>query len=479
MRGKKVESIASAAILQYSSKIVCIILQLLLQAVLARILIPDDFGLVAVVTVFIAFFNILADLGIGPAIIQFRDLSKRDYGALFVFSIASGIVLSLLFCGLSFIVSAVYSDTRYIRLLCIASVAVMFTALNLVPNGVLLKEKRFVAIALRQVAANAIGAAVSIWLAFQGAGCLALIAYTIVVSLIVLLWNLVSVHREIVLNVSGLYDLLKRIFSYSAYQSIWGIVNYFSRNLDNLLVARVMGPSLLGYYDRAYKLTTYPITNISSVLSSVLQPYLAELQNNLDVLYQKYADISKLMSLVGCYITVICVFCSKEIVLLFYGGQWVDSVILFQILSVSIVFQMVDNVVAPVLQSAGRTDMLFVSGGVSTCVTVLAIAVGVVASNLTILAALVALAYCTHFGIYVYFLVYKLFSKSVVGFLKLFLPECIFVCICFVVALLFSFFPQNSLGISLLIKASVFAVVYAIIFIVMRQKQYVKRALGK
>lgn len=147
--------------------------------VLARLLTPEQFGTVAVVTVFLAFFNILADLGISTAIVQYKDLTEDECDGLFFFSLLMGAALALAFCVLGLPVSAIYGDAELVPLCCASAPAVLFATLNMVPNGLLLQRKRFRSISLRLVVASLGSGALAVGLALVGAGCYALVAQSV------------------------------------------------------------------------------------------------------------------------------------------------------------------------------------------------------------------------------------------------------------------------------------------------------------
>lgn len=460
---------------------ICIVLQLLLQAVLARLLIPEEFGFVAVLSVFTAFFSIFSDIGISPAIIQFDKLNRKEYGNIFCFCIVLGICLTIVFCIIGLIAAWFYKESYYRQLFVVSSFSVFFTTLNSVPNGLLLKKRAFLSISLRQVIVNLIAVTAAFVAAFNGAGCYALILQSFLVALLIFLWNYCSVRTEIAPCKGGMCRTLKTIYKYSSFQLLWGIINYFSRNLDNLLIAKYMGSASLGYYDRAYKLTTYPVTNISTVITSALQPFLSAYKNDYETLFRKYLNIAKVMSLVAVYIAAICYHCSDEIVIIFYGNQWTESIPIFKVLSLSLYFQMVDNLITPVLQSSGRTDILLYSGGISTLITVVGIVVGILTRDTLMLASFVSIAYSLHFFVYALFVVCKLFKYPFAKYLGKFLPEMGFF-ILTIIAINFvkgAFSSQLNAIPLLTVKIVSISFIYFVVMTLSKQIIYIRKVLSK
>lgn len=107
-------NIKKATIINFFSKYSNIFIQLLLNSILARLLTPDDYGIVAIITVFISFFTVIADMGIGPAIIQHKDLSKKQISDIFIFTVFVGLLVSIGFILFSYPLAMFYDNRVYI-----------------------------------------------------------------------------------------------------------------------------------------------------------------------------------------------------------------------------------------------------------------------------------------------------------------------------------------------------------------------------
>ena len=427
----------AAALFQFGSKYISMGAQIVITMILARLIAPEDFGLVAIVTVFTGLFSLLSDMGVGVAIVQYRDLTEEDYGALFGFSVLLALGLTAAFCAASPLIAAFYGDPRLIALCCAASPQLLFATLNMVPSGLMLKERRFDAIGIRLVCATVVSGAVAIGLALAGAGCYALVVQSALSALIVLAWNLGT--RGIRFVGLRFKAPLKRIFSYSAYQFGFSLINYFSRNLDNMLIGRFMGSAQLGYYDKAYKLTGYPLSAFSSVIGSIIQPYMAEHQDEPDAIFNCFMKIEKLLSLVGAAVATVFLCASSEIIQVFYGPGWESAVPVFAVLGVSVYFQMMGNPSGAFFQSLGRTDYMFRVGLINTCITVVGLCVGLAGGSILTVAYGIAAAYCLHMFSTAYFLIHKGFRQSC-SCLKTFLSEiCIGLVAAIFISLMFSF----------------------------------------
>ena len=181
-----------ALAIQFFSKYASVIIQLVLTALLARLLSPEQYGVVAIVTIFKSFFAILADVGLTPAIVQFDDLDDNDISGLFTFSVVLGLVLAAVFCLLAYPVAWFYSEESLVVLCWVASLSILFNASNMVPNGLLLKAKRFANIGIRLIVVTVISGFVAVAMALNGCGALSLVVQSVVSSLCVFVWNFVG-----------------------------------------------------------------------------------------------------------------------------------------------------------------------------------------------------------------------------------------------------------------------------------------------
>ena len=406
--------------MQFVSKYANVVIQLAIMMVLARILTPEQYGTVAIVTVFSSFFAILADMGVSTAIVQYKDLTKKDFDALFFFSAVLGVGLAAVFCLLSLPISMVYADGELVPLCCLTAVSILFNTLNMVPNGILLREKRFKTISVRLVVVSVVTGAAAVALALIGFGCYALVWNVILTSLFVFLWNWSA--TRVGFSNPHFGQAVKRIFRYSSFQAGFGMVNYFARNLDNLLVGAMMGSAMLGYYDKAYKVMQSPLNYLTGIFSSVMQPYLSEYQHDKKRLYESWLSICRILALVGMFVAAVIVTFPEEILLVMFGEQWLMAAPALGMLGLSVGVQMVNSSSGAIFQSAGRTDMLFRSGLICTGISVVAILAGVATGSLAWLGLLISLAYLCHFMLTAYLLVWKVLEVSPLAFLVNFIP---------------------------------------------------------
>lgn len=418
---KGVYSIKKAAIINAIGKYSKILLGIIVEIVLARLLTPHDYGVVAIVTVFTTFFAIFSDMGLGTAVIQRKDLTKQDIDQLYTFTVYAAFLLALLFYFFSYIIASFYQSAIYVKIGHLLSISLFFDTLNMIPNGVLNRQKLFVTIAVRTLIVYVASAAIAITLAFLGARYYSLVVQAIVASFFTFIWNIKTTKLKFRLKYNN--DPLKKVASYSGFQFAFNLTNYFSRNLDNLLAGRFIGSTKLGYYNKAYTLMQYPISNLTGVITPVLHPILSDYQNEQEILYQKYLKVVKLLAAIGIWAEAICIFAGPEIINIMYGSKWNNSVRCFQLLSISIATQMINSSAGAAYQAMGNTFWLFTQGLINTVITVAAIIFGVFwGKTIYSLALWVSLSFIANFIVSYFCLIVFVFKKSFVKFIKELFP---------------------------------------------------------
>ena len=326
--------LASGVFYTSIAKYAGIVVTLVVTGILSRLFTPEEFGVVNIATVVIAFFAIFSDLGIGPAVIQHKNLDRHDLGGIFSLSVWSGAVMALLFFAAAGWIASLYGDSQVLRnVLRILALNLFFAAANIVPNALILKEKRFRFAAMRSLTVQIAGGTAAIAAAYAGAGIYALTINPVFSSLMLLAIN----YRQnpLPLRLRPGRKALGKVFSFSAYQFSFQLINYFSRNLDKLLMGRYMSLSQLGYYDKSYRLMMLPLQNIAYVISPVMHPIFSEMQHDLKQLGASYLKVVRLLAFIGLPLSAVLFFTAQELVLIIFGDQWEPSVPVFRILALS------------------------------------------------------------------------------------------------------------------------------------------------
>jgi len=347
--------------------------------VLARIFSPDQFGLVASTAVFSVFFQALADFGLAPAVINLKCLSKPDRDGLFSLTLLLGLVFGLSFLAASAPIISFYKQPSLRLVIPFVAVSLIFYSASIMPTALMLRDQRFSQIAIVGVLAEIGSALCAIGLAQVWHPLLALASKTLVQAVLNFIGLLAfSAKTEFGRPSPGVkLSAIRPLASFSAYQLGFNIVNYFSRNLDNMLVGRYMGPTALGAYNEAYQIMRYPLMLLTFAMTPAIQPVIARHAHDVVTVRTVHDDFAQKLSLLGAVVAFVLFVMSEKIVMLVLGPQWQATVPVVRILAIAIPAQVVLSTSGSFFQALGRTDMLFKSGLLSALVLVPAIALGV------------------------------------------------------------------------------------------------------
>lgn len=387
-------------------KVSMIISTLSINAVLSRLISPTEYGIVGVVTVFITFFQIFIDAGMGPAIIQNKDLSDDDIGVLFNVSIIFSAIVSILFGIFGYAIAFIYRSEVYIPVSWVLSIGVFSNGLMIVPDALLAKEKRFKELNIRFVVSNLVAGILGIICALMGMGIYALCVQIIATGIIGFCLMYPKVNIKLVRKVE--WGPVKKIWSFASNQFSFNFINYFSRNADKLLIGKYMGNKSLGYYDKAYQLLMYPNTILLGIITPALQPILKDYQDDILVIRSTYLKIFRVLLTIGLPLSVFLSLSSNTIITFMFGNQWSNSVLPFAILSLTVWCQMTLSSTGAIYQARNMANKLFINGFISAVILVSSIIIGVIKGNL------VSVSICLSIGFLINWVVtYLLFCKNV------------------------------------------------------------------
>lgn len=353
------------AISRYSGLLISIVVSM----ILARLISPNEFGIVAIANIFIVFLTMFSQMGIAPAIIQYSNLSTSDYNNIFSVSIYLGTILVFAFYLLSWPIASIYSEPSLLGICHILTINVFFSAINMVPNALMQKNKRFKDLAKVSLIIQFISGALSVCVALVGGG-----IYSLVISPIFLSAGLFLYCRHeypVKFCLLPSFHSVRKILSYSIYQFCFEFINYFSRNLDKLIIGKMISINALGYYEKSYTLVQMPQQYITGIINPVLQPVLCKLEQEPNELCHNYTKIISIISMLSFPIGIILCFCSKEIILLMFGAQWVPAIKVLQIISLSLPTQMILSTSGAIWQASNSTKLMFWVGSFNTFIVVI------------------------------------------------------------------------------------------------------------
>ncbi len=344
-------------------------------AVLARVLSAADYGLFGMVIAITALMQAFTDLGLSWATIQRKEITRAQIDSLFLINAVFGLLLWIVsaFSG-QFLVSF-YHRPELAGITSLLGASFFFSGCAAQPLALLRRQMRFRQITFCEQWSTLAGAITGVGAALSGFGYWALVIQVVVqqFAYALLLLRLSGYRPRFPHAVQGLASLL----SFGGYMTGYSAINYFSRNLDNVLVGRACGAEQLGYYSRAYFLMTVPTLLASGMLSGVMIPALSALRGDRDRMAAAFLRCIRWITLLGCPVALGLAACAPEFVRFIYGPRWAPVVPMLLWLCVAGAIQPVQAAVGWLYVVTGRSRAMFLVGLGASAVTVAAFFVGI------------------------------------------------------------------------------------------------------
>jgi PST family polysaccharide transporter len=341
----------------FSDQIISQVLFVIFGIFLARILPPSVFGVVGMVTIFTNFAALFIDMGFGTALIQKKDADNEHYSSVFWLNLGIGTFLYIIFFFTAPLLSAFFKEPQITVLIRVICLSFIISSLTSVQSNLLVRELKFKQKVIFNWIAIITGYAVAFILALNNYGVWSIVWMTIVTSSIntILYWFSTNWYPSFIFNIAKVKELSR--FGLNVLGDT--TVNYWSRNFDNFIIARVLGSTDLGLYTRAYSLMLLPLRNVSSVITRVMFPAFAKKQDDLVSMKKYYLLIIRYISLITFPAMIGLSLVSKEFVLLFFGNKWVGMIPLLSILSVIGTFQSILYLNGMIYNALAKANIAF------------------------------------------------------------------------------------------------------------------------
>lgn len=333
MSGSLTSRTLHAAKWTYLSTFITAALQIVVTAVLARLLAPEAFGLVAMAALVLRFGQYFAQMGVGQAIVQRAELEPDHASAGFWSSVVIGTVFSGAAWLLAPLASRAFGNVELIPILRWMSLSFVISGTSTTSFALLRRAMRFKGIAVTEIVAYVIGYGGALVLASTGAGVWALVfaglCQTAVASV---LYNVLA--RPILLPVTR-WQPYGELLGFGTTVSFISFLEFLNLNLDTIAVGRLAGATQLGFYNRALSLTGLPMHYLSTSLSRVLLPSFSRIQEDKARLGGAYLALVTVVAGVGLPIAFGMSAASTEIVMVLLGDRWVASIPVMRIVAVA------------------------------------------------------------------------------------------------------------------------------------------------
>jgi len=323
--------------------------------ILARLLSPEEFGLIGMLTVFLAVAGTFTDAGFTQALIRKQDCTDTDFSTVFYFNLGTGVCLyGLLFIFAPY-VAAFYEEPELTSLLRVLGCLVIINSFTIIQRTILTKRVDFKLQAKISVITTILSGILGIYMAFKGFGVWSLVAknisQSILASVFLWLWNQ---WRPILVFSKESFTSL---FGFGSKLMVSSLIDTLGRNIYLLVVGKVFSAEVLGYYTRAMMFRDLPSSNLSAIIARVSFPVLSQLQGDTAQLKAAYRRLITSSMLIAFVLMLGMAASAEAMIITLIGEQWRESIILLQSLCIVGMLYPLHSLNLNMLNVQGRSDL--------------------------------------------------------------------------------------------------------------------------
>ena len=326
-----------------------------LGIIIARRLLPDDYGVVGMLAIFMAIGDSFVDSGFANALVRKIDRTETDYSTVFYFNIVIGILAYIILCLCAPWIASFYDTPILEKIIRVYAISLIIHSLSIVQVARLTAAIDF----KTQAKANFISAVISgllgVTLAYTGFGVWTLVYQAVARAGLntILLWIFAKWIPRWVFSWKSFNDL----FGYGSKLLLSGLLNTLYTNMSTLVIGKFYKPSDLGYYSRGVQIAQLPSQNFNSIFQRVTFPILAKLQNDEVHLISAYRKYICMSSLLIFFVMTLLAAVGKPLVQILLGERWLEAVIYLQLFCFAQMFDHISAINLNLLQVKGRSDL--------------------------------------------------------------------------------------------------------------------------
>lgn len=329
-------------------------LKLVVQIILARLLIPADFGLIGMITVLISISQAIVEGGFINALIRDNNPTQEDYSTVFYFNLVmSFMIYIILFISADYI-SSFYSEPLLTSIIKVLSVVIIINSFGLIQRAMLTKKIDFRTQTIISLISNVISGVVGVFLAFKGFGVWSLVVQSILIQLMESI--LLTIGNKWVPSLVFSKSSFKKYFEFGSKLLLSRIFSTIYDNVYYLIIGKVYSSTDLGYYTNSKKLRDVASSSITTAVEKVSYPVLSSINNNCIRLKNGYKKILLSSVFITFPLMIGLVVTAPNFIKLLFGDAWLPSIPYFQLLSLSGTLLPLQAINLNILKVMGRTD---------------------------------------------------------------------------------------------------------------------------
>lgn len=350
LKDKTVKGVIWSSIDRFSAQGI----QFVFSILIARLLLPEDYGVIAMLGIFMAVSQTFIDSGFGTALIRKIDRTETDFSTVFYFNIAVASVFYLILFFSAPAIANFYETPLLESVTKVVALNLIINSLSGIHNAKLSIAIDFKSRAKISIITTLLTGTVGLWMAYAGYGVWALVVQNLFSSVLrtVMLWIIVKWHPQLVFSWKSFKDL----FSFGSKLLASGLLDTLYNNVYTLVIGKCFSPSTLGLYAKANGLAEFPSLNITCVLQTVTFPVLSSIQNEVGYLTDAYKRFLRLSAFVVFPLMVGLSAVADPFIRLVLTDKWENAIILLQITCFALMWYPIHAINLNILQVKGRSD---------------------------------------------------------------------------------------------------------------------------
>jgi O-antigen/teichoic acid export membrane protein len=359
---------------------------------LARLLTPEDYGLIGMVAIFVSFVGMFQYLGLPTATVKWAELNHEQVTSLFWLNLGLSAGIMLVTLASAPLVAWFYKEPRLLGITAGYAATILITGLAIQHEAILMRQMRFAVVAVIEISAIAIGLAAAVVAAWYGAGYWALVINQAVLASVTVVgaWAACRWRPGWPARGAGVRSML----SYGGNLTGFSVMTFLARNVDNMLIGKVWGANQLGLYSRAYQMLLMPMAQINNPLVAVAVPALSRLSDSPARYRAAYLKILEKIAMITMPGVVFMMATSDWLVLLLLGPKWSGSGRIFMLLGLAAMIQPITRSALWLFTTQGRAREMFVWGVMGAVIAVVSIIAGLPWGAVGVAAAYAATDLC-------------------------------------------------------------------------------------
>ena len=325
--------------------------------VLARLLVPDDFGAIGMLTIFISLSEVFIDGGFGSALIQKKEVTQSDYSTIFYWNLIVAVLLFVVLCLGSPYVAEFYHMPILCDVLRATSLILIINGFSVIQTNILTKNLEFKLIAKINLISMTIGVAVAIVMAYMGFGVWSLVIKNLLASGItaILLWVLTKWRPSLIFS----WTSFKSLFSFGSLLLVSRLLNSLFENIQGLVIGRYYSSKDLGFYSQAKRLDQLPSNSISQIITRVTFPVFSKISDNPDLLRNAVRKNVICTTYLLFPLQVLLIVIAQDLITFLFTVKWMESVPYFRVLCVYSMFITLNAINTNIYIAKGNSKLYF------------------------------------------------------------------------------------------------------------------------